>query len=179
MKTSWLSLLRAIMTLIYFFTWMSAILAPIAFFVFADKEQTSFENFGVTIFNVHWTFYVVLGLSIIGYFLFLAMIFHLKKVAYRITPKRFIDNEIKNHFYKAGLFCVMGALLTKIPAVVYKYSTLVIVKNKKVLIKDASLQLGISFDSVLVILAFGIFLIIVSKIIAQSIELKIENDLTI
>jgi F0F1-type ATP synthase membrane subunit b/b' len=39
--------------------------------------------------------------------------------------------------------------------------------------------LGFSFDSFLVIIAFGIFLIIISKIINQSIKIQQENDLTI
>ncbi|QJP33988.1 DUF2975 domain-containing protein [Nonlabens sp. Ci31] len=179
MKISWLSMLRAIMTLVYFFTWISAVLGPVAFFVFVDNYETGFDNFGVDLYNVHWTFYVVLALSVMGYWMFLAMVYHLRKVSYRISPYRFIDVEIEKHFYRAGLFCVIGSLITKIPSLIYKYATMAVVKSNAISMKNVSIDLGFSFDSFLVIIAFGIFLIIISKIINQSIKIQQENDLTI
>lgn len=179
MKIGWLSVLRAIMTLVYFFTWISAVLAPISFFIFADNFEMSFDNFGIDLYNVHWTFYVVLVLSVMGYWMFLAMLYHLKKVSYRITPYRFIDLEIERHFYRAGLFCVIGSLITKVPSVIYKYATMSVIKPNAISIKNVSIDLGFSFDSFLVITALGIFLIIISKIINQSIKIQQENDLTI
>ncbi|AGC76332.1 hypothetical protein LX97_00999 [Nonlabens dokdonensis] len=179
MKISWLSTLRAIMTLVYFFAWLSAIGAPISIILFSSGVESAFESLGIKIYNVHWTFYGVLALSIIGYWLFLAMIHHLRKASYRITPYRFMDTRIERHFYYAGLFCVVGSLVTKVPAVIYKYTTMAIVKSNKILLNDVSIDFGFSFDSFMVILAFGIFLIIISKIIKQSILIQEENDLTI
>jgi hypothetical protein len=165
--------------LIYFFTWISAVLAPLSFFIFTGSSQAAFENFGIQIFNVHWTFYIVLSLSVLGCFLFLAMIYHLKKAAYQITPYRFVDEEIGRHFFKAGWYCIVGTLITRIPAVIYKYSTLSLVKSIGFNADTTDVRLGMSFDSILVIIAFGIFMIIISKIIKQSVKIKCENDLTI
>jgi hypothetical protein len=41
------------------------------------------------------------------------------------------------------------------------------------------MDFGYSFDSLLVLVAFGIILILTSKIIGMSVQLKEENDLTI
>ncbi|MFT7084168.1 MAG: hypothetical protein ACJAT0_002666, partial [Nonlabens sp.] len=83
------------------------------------------------------------------------------------------------HFYRAGLFCVIGSLITKVPSVIYKYATMSVIKSNAISIKNVSIDLGFSFDSFLVITALGIFLIIISKIINQSIKIQQENDLTI
>ncbi|WP_405370327.1 DUF2975 domain-containing protein [Nonlabens sp. Asnod2-A12] len=179
MKITWLSTLRAILTLVYFFSWISAVLAPFTLFLFTDGLATKFTNFGEDIYNIHWTFYLVLALSVIGYWFFLGMIYHLRKASYRISPHRFIDELIKVHLYKAGLFCVIGLLITKLPTYIYKYVTMPIVKDMDLSDSSNSVHLGISFDSAFVLLAFGIFLIIISKIMNESIIIQEENELTI
>lgn len=179
MRITWLSTLRAILTLVYFFSWISAVFAPFTFFLFTDGLATKFTNFGEDIYNIHWTFYLVLALSVVGYWFFLGMIYHLRKASYRISPHKFIDELIKVHLYKAGLFCVVGLLITKLPTYIYKYVTMPIVKDMNLLDTSIGIDLGFSFDSAFVLLAFGIFLIIISKIMNQSIIIQQENDLTI
>lgn len=179
MKMSWLSLLRAIMNWLYFFSWFSVIASVIILVLIPFDDGIGITLFGKRIFNVHWSFYIVTVLAVIGYWLFLAMIYHLKKASYAITPYRFVDPVIQKHFYKAGLFCVIGSLVSNVPTYIYSLATKTRLNAERTAIEKVSLNLGFSFDSFIVIIAFGIFLIIISKVIDQSIQIQKENDLTI
>jgi hypothetical protein len=101
----------------------------------------------------------------------------MKKAAWLLNPSSIIKLPITVHFYKAGLYCIVGALLNRVPPYVYKYVN--IQEFGKLGLTDSAMNMGFSFDSMLVIISFGIFLIITSKIMSISALIKEENDLTI
>jgi hypothetical protein len=106
------------------------------------------------------------------------MIHHLRKAAYKITPHQLISSTLQKHFYKAGLFCVIGGLLSKLPSVAYQYIIAPLLISNHTAIW-ASIDFGYGFDSILVTLTFGIFLIIFSKIVQISLNLQEEQALTV
>jgi hypothetical protein len=174
----WLQILRAILNLLYFFSWITAISAPfIAWLVITGTvDYSSNINTGIAANKI--ALVIIMSLVVIGYFFFLAMIHHLRKAAYLITPSQLISDTLQHHFYRAGLFCVIGSLLAKLPSVAYIYviSPLFI---KSVATTRAGLELGYGFDSIFAVLTFGIFLIVFSKIIKTSLDLQQEQALTV
>jgi len=173
----WIKFLRALLGFVYFFAAFSAILSPFYFFIAGDGFETKFNLGGTVVPNLNWVFYLVLGLTIISQFLFVIMLYNMKKAAWLLKPSSIVSLSIANHFYKAGIFCVAGALLNRIPVFIYKYVN--IKEFAAYDISSSAVNMGFSFDSMLVIISFGIFLVVTSKIIKMSIIIKEENDLTI
>ncbi|WP_438968624.1 DUF2975 domain-containing protein [Nonlabens sp.] len=174
-----LNILRVLITITYYLICISAILTPIAFFILGNGYVDVFTTFGYEVYNLHWSFYIIIALSILGYYFLLGMVYHLRKVAYTISPRLFINAKIENHFYKAGLYCLIGALITRLPSYIYHYLTKDLIDVGSKPQANSTLILGFSFDSILVILTFGVFLIIISKIMKQALKIQEENDLTI
>ncbi|BAO54719.1 hypothetical protein [Nonlabens marinus] len=170
----WISILRAVLGFLYFFAWASALASPLYFIMADDGFTLNFKLGGYLLQNNHWTFYIVLSLCITAQFLFLAMIHYLRRAANLMDPMRSISIEVSSSLNKAGIACVSGALLFKIPAFIYFYSPYNDIKRL-----SNSMDFGYSFDSLLVLIAFGIILILTSRIIGLSIRLKEENDLII
>ncbi|MGB5980971.1 MAG: hypothetical protein WBG46_02395 [Nonlabens sp.] len=174
----WLQILRAILNFLYFFAWVSAICAPLLAFMAAGGIDVNAAGLDTGIIKSKPVLYLVMGFIVVGYFFYLAMIHHLRKAVYQINLRQLLSQDLKRHLYRAGLFCVIGGLLTKLPAAVYKYIVAPLLISEQVGIR-ATVDLGYGFDSILVILAFGIFMIIFSKIIERSLMLQEENALTV
>jgi hypothetical protein len=174
----WLQVLRAILNLVYFFSWISAISAPFVAWLAIRGIGVNAAGLNTSLLNSKPALYTLLTAIVIGYFFFLAMIHHLRKAAYLITPTQLISDRLQHHFYKAGLYCVIGSLLTKLPMVGYTYIIApLFIKNRATL--ETTFELGFGFDSILVVMAFGIFLILFSKIIKISLNLQEEQALTV
>ncbi|WP_194851482.1 DUF2975 domain-containing protein [Nonlabens antarcticus] len=170
----WISILKAVLGFLYFFAWFQVLAFPM-YFVMADDGYTmSFELGGYLLSNGHWTFYLVLSCCVAAQFFFLGMIYYLRAAARLMTPQQGISFDVSKHLNRAGLACVIGALLFKIPAFFYFFSN-----NNTVNRPSQSMNMGYSFDSLLMLVAFGIILILISKIIGMSVLVKQENDLTI
>jgi hypothetical protein len=173
----WIKFLRALLGFVYLFAGLSAI-GSLLYFVIASSESAMTFNIGGSIVqNVHWTFYIVLSLGIISQFVFVYMIYHMKKAAWLLNPRRVFSSNLSKHLKIAGVTCIVGALINRIPAFIYSiYTSYTFPKTKHL---DYSMNFGFSFDSLLVIISFGIFLIITSQILKMSAVIKEENDLTI
>lgn len=174
----WLQILRAILNFLYFFGWVSALCAPFIAFLAIEGIDVNAAGLNTGFIKSKPALYVVLTMIVVGYFFYLAMIHHLRKAVYQINLRQLLSNDLTKHLYKAGLFCVIGALMTKLPTVFYQYIVAPLIISDFVGMR-ATVDLGYGFDSVLVILTFGIFLIIFSKIIERSLMLQEENALTI
>ncbi|WP_438961080.1 DUF2975 domain-containing protein [Nonlabens sp.] len=170
-----LQVLRAVLGFVYFFGWMAAIGSPI---LFIDPViHRGIQLSGYTVYNIHWSFYLVAGAVVIGYFFFVAMIYYLRKVAWSIKPKKLFQDDLAPYFRKAGWSCIIGIIITKIPVVIYFYS--VQINHPDTVVTRNGLSPGLSYDSFFVITAFGLFLLIMGKITQNARELQKENDLTI
>ncbi len=173
----WIKFLRALLGFVYLFALLSAVASPVYFFMASEKLSFTFNIGGFLVRNIHWSFYVVLSLAIISQFLFVYMIYHLKKASWLLTPRKVFDGGLNKHLYAAGIVCVLGAILNRVPAFLYKYINFQELRDNGM--QGAGFDFGFSFDSMLVIIVFGVFLIVLSKIIALSASFKQENDLTI
>jgi hypothetical protein len=174
----WLQILRAILNLLYFFSWMTAVCAPFIAWLAVEGIDVNAAGLGTSFIKSKPALYIILSLMVVGYFFFLAMIHHLRKAAYKITPRQLISVTLQKHFYKAGLFCVIGGLLSKLPSVAYQYIISPLLLSNRIAAR-ASIDFGYGFDSILVTLTFGIFLIIFSKIVKMSLQLQEEQALTV
>ncbi len=173
----WIRFLRALLGFVYFFAWISAVGSLIYFFIAESSSDLPFNIGSNIVQNFHWTFYLVLALAVISQFVFVYMIFQMKKASWLITPNNFVREELVNHLKLAGISCLVGVLLNRVPSYIYSVFTRSQLDHSfKV---KLAMNFGFSFDSMLVIISFGIFLIITSKIIKVSALIKQENDLTI
>ena len=174
----WLQVLRAILNFLYFFGWMSAVSCLIIPIMIYNGVPTIIEGISSELIENDILLYTAVVTAITGYFFYLAMIYHLKKAVYLINPKRLLSARLQTHLYKAGLFCVIAGVLTKVIPFIFKYLIAPFLSGYK---SHYGVELNMTngFDSILVILTFGIFLIIFSKIIERSLILQKENSLTI
>ena len=175
---SWLSVLRAILNFLYFFAWISAVAAPMIFFSAVSGVDIYVSGLDVNLIENPFFYYSILAASVAGHFFYLAMIHHLRKSVYKINRRQLLSFDLKSHLFKAGLYCVIGGLLTKVCGAVFRYFIYPLMNEDYSRIKTP-LNINDSFDSIFLILAFGIFLIIFSKIIERSLMLQEENALTV
>lgn len=173
----WIRIFRAIIDFVYFFALLSAVAAPLMILLATEGVETKFNIGGNIVQNVHWSFYVVLALSIIGYFVFVRMLYLMKQAAWKLNPQDLFNSTIAALMTEAGKNCILAAVLTKIPAFLYSltapYMTGTFSGN------EYTYSFGYGFDSLFVILSFGFFMMLSGIIINQGIRLKEENDLTI
>lgn len=169
-----IQILRAILRLLYFFSILNGLFLPITFII-AANDDVVFKLSGYLLSNHHWSFYVVLTLFFIGYWAFVLMLFYLKQVAFIITPKHLFNHQIGESLKKAGWFCIIGILLVKLPAWAYHLFSLL----QKIDLENSAVRIESGFGATLVIVSFGLFLIILSKLASEGVKLKQENDLTI
>ncbi len=175
---SWLSVLRAILNLLYFFGWMSALAAPLMLFMAISGADIYVSGIDIDVVQNKVLYYSILIASVVGHFFYLAMIHHLRKAVYKINRRQLLSFDLKSHLFKAGLFCVIGGMLTKVCGSVFKYFIYPLLDEDYSRVRTP-LNINDSFDSIFLILAFGIFLIIFSKIIERSLMLQEENALTV
>ncbi|WP_410503884.1 DUF2975 domain-containing protein [Nonlabens sp. YIK11] len=146
------------------------------FFVALKDPSFHFQVSNYDFKNVHWSFYLVITCAIISQYLFLGMIHQMRGAARLLKKLNFLRIELSRLLYQAGILCVVGVLLNRVPP--FFYNMFHMLPNKSVG-SSTTLSLLYSFDSMLIVVCFGIFLIIPSKIIQYSIGIKQENDLTI
>lgn len=173
----WIKFLRALLGFVYLFSWLSAVASIIFIFIAGSGSDLPFNIGGNLVQNFHWSFYVVLILAIISQFVFVFMIYHMKKASWLIAPRSITNSALSKHLNMAGILCFVGVLLNRIPSYVYNIFTRSQLDDSYRF--DLSINFGFSFDSMLVIVSFGIFLMITSKILKITAALKQENDLTI
>lgn len=131
--------------------------------------------------NTHWTFLLVAILASVSQILFVLMIYELRKAAQLLdVTDKIKDSLLHIRFRKAGVYCIAGSLLNRIPAYWYYLkhkSTFNITPEPRAF--SISYNLGVSYDSMLFLLSIGIFLLLISEIVKSNEALKEENDLTI
>ncbi len=173
----WIRFLRALLGFVFLFSLMAAIGSPVYLFVASERLGFSFNVGGILIRNIDSSFYVVISLVVLSQFLFVYMIHHLKKASWLLAPRKAFAGGLSRHLHLAGIACVIGALLNRLPAFIYKYWFFKELRGDSGF--SEGLNFGFSFDSLLVLIVFGVFLIVLSKIISVSSSIKEENDLTI
>ncbi|ARN78104.1 hypothetical protein BST97_08890 [Nonlabens spongiae] len=160
---------------------MSALAAPLMLFMALSGVDIYVSGIDIDVVQNKVLYYSILIASVADHFFYLAMIHHLRKAVYKINRRQLLSFDLKSHLFKAGLFCVIGGMLTKVCGAVFKYF---IYPLYPLLYEDyprvrTPLNINDSFDSIFLILAFGIFLIIFSKIIERGLMLQEENALTV
>jgi len=173
----WISIFRAVINYVYFFAFITAVLAPLTFWLASKNLDIAFNIGGHELENMHWSFYVVLFISMLGYFVFVRMLYLMKQVASRLNPRELFNKELAGLITKAGKNCILAALMTKIPGFLYIAIVPYLTGNDNRF--EFSLSFGYGFDSLFVILSFGFFLMLTGTIIKEGVGLKQENDLTI
>ena len=173
----WISLFRAVLNVVYFFSVASAVAAPLAVFLAARESTLKFEIGGQVLENVHWSFYVVLVLALIGYFVFVRMLYLMKQAARFLNSKTLFSHKIADQITLAGKNCVLAAVLTKLPA--FLYGAFIPLASDSFTNFRYSITFGYGFDSLLVIISFGFFLMLTGIVMKEVNTLKQENDLTI
>ncbi|WP_431472418.1 DUF2975 domain-containing protein [Nonlabens sp. SCSIO 43208] len=167
-------ILRAILRLLYFFSILNGLFLPITFII-ASNADVIFQISGYLLSNHHWSFYLVMILFFVGYLFFVMMLYHLKNAAFKITPKQLFNDQIANSLKKAGWFCIIGVVLMNVPAWIYHLFSLM----QNIDLGNSAVRIESGFGATLVIVSFGLFLVILSKLASEGVKLKQENDLTI
>ncbi|ALM20977.1 hypothetical protein AAT17_06960 [Nonlabens sp. MIC269] len=170
-----IQVLRAILRLLYFFAILKIVFLPIEFLLTVNNIEI-YELSGFLISNHHWSFYPVLLLFYVGLVFFVIMLYHLKIAAFTITPKHLFNLQTGESLKKAGWFCITGVVLTNIPVWAYHIYSLTL---KIKFFDHRVIRVGSGFEATLVVVSFGLFLIILSKLASEGVKLKQENDLTI
>lgn len=173
----WIRIFRAIIDFVYFFALLGAVAAPLALLLATEGATTRFNIGGNIVQNVHWSFYAVLIISIIGYFVFVRMLYLMKQAAWKLNPRDLFNGTIADLMTRAGKNCILAAVLTKIPS--FLYSMIAPYATGNVHRIEYTYNFGYGFDSLFVILSFGFFMMLSGIIIRQGIVLKQENELTI
>ena len=172
----WIKILSAILDLLYLFAILSSFAVTLFFFVALAGSDFQFPVSNYDIENVHWSFYIVVTSSILSQYLFLGMIHQMRRAARLLNKLHFLRIELSKLLYRAGLLCVIGVLTNRVPPFFYN---MVYMLPSETAAPHSTLSLLYSFDSMLIVICFGLFLIITAKIVQYSIGLKQENDLTI
>ncbi len=171
---SWLSVLRAILNLLYIFSWIGMICAPFMAYISVNIIDYDQSDIGSSFVKSEPFLYFIAFLSIIGYFFYLMMIYHLKKSVFKMNHRQLLGPDLKRHLFKAGIYCISGGLVSKISQSFYKYISASDHESYR-----TPIDINNGYESVFLILVFGIFLIIFSKIIERSLLLQEENALTV
>lgn len=175
---SWLSVLRAILNLLYIFSWIGMICAPFMAYISVNIIDYDQSDIGSSFVKSEPFLYFIAFLSIIGYFFYLMMIYHLKKSVFKMNHRQLLGPDLKRHLFKAGIYCISGGLVSKISQYFYKYISSPNYASEYIAYRTP-IDINNGYESVFLILAFGIFLIIFSKIIERSLMLQEENALTV
>lgn len=173
----WIKILKATLDLLFYFALLSAIGVTFFFFVAISNSDFQFQVASYTISNLHWSFYLVVISVIISQYLFLAMLYQMRRAARLLHKLNFLKAELSNSLNLSGIFCVIGVLLNRIPPFLFQ----IVLKPAPTNSSNygSMLTLLYSFDSMLIVVCFGLFLIITAKIVQYSMVIKQENDLTI
>ena len=172
----WIKILCAILDLLYLFAVLSAFAVTLFFLVALAGSNFNFQISDYNIVNLHWSFYIVVISAILSQYLFFGMIHQMRRAARLLKKLNFLKVEVSKLLYRAGILCVIGVLMNRVPPFFYN---IVHILPSKTAAPHSTLSLLYSFDSMLIAICFGLFLIITGKIVQYSIGLKQENDLTI
>lgn len=172
----WIGLFRAVINLMYIFAVISLIAAPIALYLAITESDFNLTVSGSEITNNHWSFYVVLVLALLGYLAFVRMLYFMNAAAQTLKPRNLFDPQVASFIIKAGKNCMLAALLTKVPVLLYQF--LAPLTNSPTQI-SFSVNFFYGFDTLFVIISFGFFLMLTGIVMKEGNTLKQENDLTI
>jgi hypothetical protein len=172
----WIKILSAILDLLYLFAILSALGVTMFFFVAIAESNLHFQVSNYDIKNVHWSFYPVVITTVLSQYLFLGMIHQMRRAARFLKKRNFLRVGLSKLIYRAGILCVIGVLMNRVPSFLY---TMIHIQPSRTDETHSTLSLLYSFDSMLIVISFGLFLIITAKIVQYGIALKQENDLTI
>ncbi|MDP5078745.1 MAG: DUF2975 domain-containing protein [Nonlabens sp.] len=173
----WLSIFRAVLNLVYLLTLISALGIPIAIYLLVSQKDFNYSISGITLINYHWSFYLVLFFSVLGYLAFIRMLYLMRSASIKLSPRKLFNHETATIIIKAGRNCILAGMLTKIPILIYR-----IVFRSRVVTTNSdtdSIEFLINFDTLFVIISFGFFLMLTGIVMKEGNTLKQENDLTI
>jgi len=173
----WIKILNPILNLILYFALLSAFAVTLFFVMAVVENDFSFGLGNYHLQNVHWSFYPVVVLSIISEYILVLMIYKMRQASRLLRRGKIIDKMLSKKIYQAGVLSVIGIILNRVPA--FFYDMIHHSDYNNIVKMNSTLNLLYSFDSMLIILCYGIFLIIAARMIQITVTLKEENDLTI
>ncbi len=174
---SLISVLRAILNFVFFFSVIGALTAPVIAWMAVTEDIYSHFNY-IEKDSLNSSLYTVLVmLMVLGYFLFVAMIYYLKQAAYTINHRQMTSEKLRLSLHRAGWLCIAGTALFKLPQLLVSFIIRPINHQSSSL--SSGVELTLLPDSFLVLVAFGLFLVIQARMIARHLELQDELKYTI
>lgn len=118
----------------------------------------------------NWIYWLVLLISIIGYFLFIMGLYHLRKMARHLLSKKYFDFIVVKHLRKCGNFFVATGVFSFI---IFLALWIMNLTMNKISFYDSNVMLS------LFMMTIGLFFIIQSKVILNAKNFKEDSELTI
>jgi hypothetical protein len=164
-----LNILKTLLDLFWLFTLMTIvpliIIIPMLLF---NSEMNLDVNIKGQILKTtdHFT-KIVIVLNVISILLFLYGIYQLRKVIIQFQKKQLFNNEIVERLNLTGKLIIISTILENVSFFIYNYF--------KKLPSENSININI-FDSFLLSLIIGLFLIVISEIFKIAYNIKTESE---
>lgn len=164
-----LNILKTLLNLFWLFTLMTIvpliIIIPMLLF---NSEMNLDVNIKGQILKTtdHFTKMVIV-LNVISILLFLYGIYQLRKVIIQFQKKQLFNNEIVERLNLTGKLIIISTILENVSFFIYNYF--------KKLPSENSININI-FDSFLLSLIIGLFLIVISEIFKIAYNIKTESE---
>jgi hypothetical protein len=173
---SWLSVLRAILTFVFFFSCIGALTAPfMAWMAYSEYMERVSDLFDT---QQKLLSRFLFALVVINYWLFVVMIYYLKKSAYKIKKRYAFQAELQKYLYRAGLLCVIATLIKLPISILMNSDYLFLPVQNDGYYWQAFMEINPQHD-LLIMTSFGIFLIILSKVVGENLSLKEDVKYTV
>ncbi|WP_438961082.1 DUF2975 domain-containing protein [Nonlabens sp.] len=116
-------------------------------------------------------------LGVIAILMIFGILHYCRKSIIIWYKKDFFNSDVSRYLKIAGLLTLSSIALKKIPVLIYDHFNPEIIDDVFPVINKIDLSFGL--ESIVIAMIFGLFLLILSQVLAQARNLKNENDLTI
>jgi hypothetical protein len=166
-----LKVLNALLQLIFIFSIIGLVAVPLLALFVDESSNLEVNILGYVIDQWTWPFRLVLWAIFLSQCCYVGMIYYLKKASSRTYQlDQLLAPPFPMYLRRAGWCCLIGV------AFYYVVPILVFAAHQQ---SRLGLSLNTGFGSVLLVAAFGLFLLAVAKIMQLSIAINEENKLTI
>lgn len=144
----------------------------LALLFIAPMGLSSIVEENITISQLDFLSWTIIGASLIAYCFLIVGIKNLKNTARLLVESRFFEPTVHTYLRQSGIYLILSSLLN--------YLTFLLIFVKQLILDS---EIKVTFDNNLLLQIFmtitGLFFIIQSDILKLTSELKAENDLTI
>lgn len=181
MNINALKILKYLLDLIYI-----CLLLAVCYMIFAIIKTVfitgNFQDLGISsesrlIFITDIPSGIVFILGTLGILMIFGVSHYCRKTINIWYKKDFFNSNISKYLHLAGILTLSSIALKKIPVLIYDFFYPEVFDGVYTQINTVDLSFG--SESIILSTVFGLFLLILSKVIAQGRTIQQENDLTI